>query len=84
MDSLKTENMLLNRKKQLLRVGEFKSKADAMLYFELFKANKSAAKIFENNFITPLVVSENNFFILLRQKNMDNYMEYFNEFYLFN
>ena len=84
LDSLKTENMLLNRKKQLLRVGEFKNKTEAMLYFELFKVDKSAAKIFENNFITPLVVSENNFFILLRQKNMDNYMEYFNEFYLFN
>ena len=84
LDSLKTENMLLNRKKQLLRVGEFKNKTEAMLYFELFKADKSAATIFENNFIAPLVVSENNFFILLRQKNMDNYVEYFNEFYLFN
>ena len=84
LDSLKTENMLLNRKKQLLRVGEFKNKTDAMLYFELFKVDKSAYKTLENNFITPLVVSENNFFILLRQKNMDNYMKYFNEFYLFN
>ena len=35
LDSLKTENMLLNRKKQLLRVGEFKNKTEAMLYFEL-------------------------------------------------
>ena len=84
LDSLKTENMLLNRKKQLLRVGEFKNRSDAMLYYELFHADKSSAKTFENNFITPIVVSENNFFILLRQKNMDNYMEYFNDFYLFN
>ena len=84
LDSLKIENMLLNRKKQLLRVGEFKNRSDAMLYYELFHADKSSAKTFENNFITPIVVSENNFFILLRQKNMDNYMEYFNDFYLFN
>ena len=84
LDSLKIENMLLNRKKQLLRVGGFKNRSDAMLYFDLFQDDKLSAKIFENNFITPIIVSENNFFILLRQKNMDNYMEYFNEFYLFN
>ena len=40
-----------------------------MLYYELFHADKSSAKTFENNFITPIVVSENNFYLIEAKKH---------------
>ena len=84
LDGLATTNLLLNKDAQILRVGEFKNQIQAQTYYELIQENTITQHIFKNQAIMALVISEDNFSELLRVRNINDYIEYFNKIYLLN
>ncbi|MAQ69842.1 MAG: hypothetical protein CMD23_01955 [Flavobacteriales bacterium] len=84
LDSLSTTNLLLNKDSQILRVGDFQNQIQAQTYYELIQENKTMEKVFKNQDIIPIVISEDNFAALLRERNINDYIEYFNKIYLLN
>ena len=84
LDSLSTKNLLLNKDSQILKVGDFKNQTQAQIYYELIQEHTTMKKIFKNKHIVPMVISEDNFVQLLRVRNINDYIEYFNKIYLLN
>lgn len=84
LDSLSTTNLLLNKDAQILKVGDFKNQTQAQAYYELIQENTTTQVIFKNQDIIPMVISEGNFGELLRARNINDYIEYFNKIYLLN
>lgn len=84
LDSLSITNLLLNKELQLLKVAEFKNKLQALTYYDLIQENKITEELFNNASITPLVISRDNFSELLKERNINTYIEYFNKIYLLN
>jgi len=84
LDSLETTNLLLTKSLQILRVGQFKNSETAIAYYELIKQHEITKSLITNKDIQPLIISENNYAKLLRRKNINEYIEYFNEIYLLN
>ena len=84
LDSLETINLLLTKNDQLLRVGDFKNKETAEAYYELIKNHETTKEIISNKNIQTILISENNYTKLLIRKDINEYIEYFNEIYLLN
>ncbi len=84
LDSLETENMLLTKKEQIFRVGEFPNKTKALLYYELLKEHVASKDLFSNNDMRSFVISKNNFYLFLKEKNIEEYEDYFQTIYLLN
>ncbi len=84
LDSLEITNLLLTKSLQVLRVGQFKNSENAIAYYELIKENDITKSTIENKDIRPLIISESNYTKLLRRKNINEYIEYFNKIYLLN
>ena len=84
LDSLETENLLLTKQDQIFRVGEFKDKTNALLYYEAIKENNTSKSIFQNKAVRSFVISKNNFYLLLKEKNIEEYENYFQTIYLLN
>ena len=84
LDSLLITNLLLNKELQLLKVAEFKNKLQALTYYDLIQDNEITEELFNNASITPLVISRDNFSELLKERNINTYIEYFNKIYLLN
>ena len=84
LDSLQTTNLLLDKKTQILQVSEFSNKTKALVYYELIQETKPTETLLLSGGITPLVISEENFKKLLKEKNIKPYMDYFNKIYLLN
>ena len=84
LDSLETINLLLTKNHQLLRVGDFKNKETAEAYYELIKNHETTKAIMGNENIQAIIISENNYTKLLTRKNINEYIQYFNEIYFLN
>ena len=84
LDSLQVTNLLLNKQEQILRVKEFKNKTKALAYYYLIKDDSESMKILGGSGVQMFIISQNNFIQLLRQKNINSYIEYFNTIYLLN
>ena len=85
LDSLETENMLLTKQEQIFRVGTFNNKVKALLYYESIQENTISKELFDKNkSIRSFVISKNNFYLLLKEKNIDEYEDYFQAIYLLN
>ena len=75
---------MLTKNDQLLRVGDFKNKETAEAYYELIKNHETTKEIISNKNIQTILISENNYTKLLIRKDINEYIEYFNEIYLLN
>lgn len=84
LDSLETKNLLLNRSTQLLRVASFKNKEAALAYYYLIQENEQTNKTTLSPKIKLFIISQNNYKTLLKDKNINKYLSYFNEIYLLN
>ena len=84
LDSLETVNLLLTRELQLLRVGSFKNKETASAYYNLISDHAITKETILNKNIKPFIISQNNYQKLLSRKNINEYIQYFNEIYLLN
>tara|TARA_B100001250_G_scaffold372541_1_gene358085 strand:+ start:50 stop:385 length:336 start_codon:yes stop_codon:yes gene_type:complete len=84
LDSLQVVNSLLTKDLQILRVGNFKNSETASAYYELIQENEITKSLMKNKDIEGIIISENNYTKLLRRKNINEYIQYFNEIYLLN
>ena len=84
LDSLETVNLLLTKELQLLRVGNFNNKKTASAYYSLIIEHALTKETILNKNIKPFIISKNNYQKLLSRKNINEYIQYFNEIYLLN
>ena len=84
LDSLETNNLLLNKNTQLLKVGRFKNKEKALAYQTLIQQDPLTNNTIIQAGIRLFVISEKNYKTLLKEKNINDYLSYFNEIYLLN
>jgi tetratricopeptide (TPR) repeat protein len=84
LDSLSTNNLLLTKQIQLLKVSSFENKQQAITYYELIKESIITKNVLNNNNIKAMVISQNNYGRLIKEKNINEYIKYFNEIYLLN
>jgi len=83
-DTLTTTNLLLTKDLQILKVEDFVNKESALAYYELIQESTLTKNMFNDQKITALVISENNYAQLLQKKEINKYIKYFNEIYLLN
>ena len=76
--------MLLTKQEQIFRVGDFEDKTKALLYYEAIQENNATNSLFNNNAMRSFVISKNNFYLFLKEKNIDDYDAYFQAVYLLN
>lgn len=67
---------------QVLMVKSFKSKAEAEKYYVRFISNSDFFDKLELKKYDNLYISEENFKVLLKEKNISNYFEFFTQFYI--
>jgi ribosomal protein L33 len=67
---------------QVLMVKSFKTKADAEKYYVRFISNRDFFDKLELKKYDNLFISEDNFKILLKEKDINNYFEFFTKFYI--
>ena len=72
------------KENQIIKVSSFKNKTTAMNYFSLIQSDVNTQKLFSANMLNPLVISDHNFSQLIKEKNINDYLEYFNAIYLLN
>ena len=84
LDSLEIKNLLLNKSIQLLQVSKFKNKEDALAYYYLIQESEQTKKAIMAPGIRLFIISQNNYRVLLKEKNINKYLPYFNEIYLLN
>lgn len=79
--TLKTGNLILNKEKSMLLVNEFPGKATAEGFSKLFKENVSLADNFKGEKIDVFVITEDNFDIFYRTKDVSAYLNFFEKNY---
>ena len=79
-NNLKTSNKFLNTSDQMILVKSFPNANKAMDYYLAFQVNNGRIKNYRDK--TYFVLSPNNLKELYLEKNIDNYTQFFKEFYL--
>ena len=84
LDSLEIVNLLLTKSLQLLKVQSFKSRVAAKIYYDLIKDDPYINEIVNVNKSELFIISDSNFLILIKEKDINTYRDYFNKIYLLN
>ncbi len=79
--NLKTGTLILNQTKSMLLVNEFPGKATATGFSSLFQDNVSLSDAFQGQKIDAFVITEDNFDILYKTKNVSAYLNFFEKHY---
>ena len=77
--NLKVSNTFLNTADQMLTVKHFNNSQKALDYYLTFKVNNGAIKNYRKEKF--FVITPQNFKELYLEKNTDNYLKFFKEFY---
>ena len=78
-DNLKTSSSFLNTSDQMIFVKSFKNSYDAMDYYTAFRVNKGSLDVLQSQ--KYFIITADNLKELYLEKKVDNYENYFNEFY---
>lgn len=78
---LRTTSILFNRDHQLVSVKVFDDKAKAMDYHQAFRENKDMLSEVNGEGFTLFVISYTNYATFYRERNVDEYMAFFNAKY---
>lgn len=82
MDGLKTESYFLDSDNQIIKVSSFSSMNDAMDYYNAVSINSEEMQTVHEIELIYFAISDSNFSFLFSDKNVDDYLEFFNENYL--
>ena len=63
-------------------MAKCKNKDEALVYYQQITETAELKEMFDSGIALPLVISENNYAQLLRHKDIQEYIDYFNEIYL--
>ncbi|MGV6860902.1 MAG: type IX secretion system periplasmic lipoprotein PorW/SprE [Putridiphycobacter sp.] len=80
--NLKLQNSILDQQNQTLVVTPFQNKDKAYNYYKAFVSTPAKEKL--NNTATEFdnfVISQSNYLLLLKNKNLEDYLKFFNENY---
>lgn len=80
--TLKTGNLILHKDKSMLLISEFPGKATAISFSTLFEESISLSNMFKGEKIDFFVITENNFDILYKTKDVSAYLNFFEKYYL--
>ena len=79
---LQVSNLLLNKNTQIIKVAKFNNKNQAMDYFNEIQAYDKWVDFTNTQKINILLISNNNFVRLFKEKELSTYQKYFSEKYL--
>jgi tetratricopeptide (TPR) repeat protein len=79
-DNLKTSNTFLNTSDQMIFVKSFKNLTEAMDYFTAFRVNKGPVSNLKQQ--KYFIITADNLTELYREKKVDNYEIFFNDYYI--
>lgn len=79
--NLKTGTLILSDEKSMLLVNEFSEKKPAQNFLELFKNQVSLKDLFKGERFDTFVISEDNFDILYKTKDVSAYLNFFENNY---
>jgi hypothetical protein len=73
---------LINRNFQIILVKDFKRQDYSLEYFEVFKANTGLLESINTSGYRSFTITTENYISLFKNKEMDSYIEWFEEVYL--
>ena len=79
---LNMDAVVLDKENQMISVKKFKSRQEAMNYYNAFQVNKEKLGDINNEDFSKFVISSNNFTIFYKDKNVENYRQFFETNYL--
>ncbi len=79
---LEINNLLLNKKTQIIKVSNFKNSAEALSYYESTFNDPDWIDLYNQKGIDKMIISKANFLNLLKEKTTQDYKIYFQEKYL--
>ncbi len=79
--NLKTGNLILNEGFSLVLVNRFGSKAESMDFFKDFTKNGPTLPELENMSYEKFVITEDNFQIFYQTKKIEDYKQFFEDYY---
>lgn len=79
--TLKTGNLILDQKKSMLLVNDFPGKGSAEGFSKMFKDNISLSDTFKGEKIELFVITEDNFDIFYKTKDVSAYLNFFEKHY---
>lgn len=80
--NLKINSILLDKNSTMIIVKSFSDAASAMNYYHSILLDKDVLSDVNPNGITPMVISRTNYLQFYKAKDLDSYMNFFNENYL--
>jgi outer membrane protein assembly factor BamD (BamD/ComL family) len=80
-ENLKTGTLKLDESKAIVLVDHFKDQQDALLYYDLWKANNTVATENPSFKFDTFVISKNNFDVLYKTKELDTYKTFYSRHY---
>lgn len=79
---LTISNIFLDNNRQIITVTHFENKAKAMLYYKSIKTNKDIFSKYAPADYSQFVISVDNYPNMYKNKDVENYLEFFNKNYL--
>ncbi len=79
---LKVNSIVLGPKKQIITVGNFGNKDDAMNYYELIKKDEYVISNLNPENYNLFVISAGNYPVFYKSKDTEQYMKFFVKYYL--
>lgn len=79
--TLKTGNLILDQKKSMILVNEFPGKATAEGFASMFEQRVSLSEAFKGEKIDVFVITEDNFDIFYKTKDISAYLNFFEKHY---
>ena len=80
--NLRVTANLINRNFQIILVKDFKRQDYSLEYFDVFQANTSMLEAINSSGYRSFTITTENYISLFKNKEMDSYIEWFEEVYL--
>lgn len=81
-DSLKTSTLILDDNLAMILVSDFAGKETAMAYYDRFAAADPVNEPIRNSKFYKFVITKDNFNIFYQSKDLDTYLQFFDNHYL--
>ena len=82
LEKLNITNILFNNNIQMITVSNFKNKETGMIYFNTVEKNNNLNTTLQKLNANKFIISAENYSIFYKQKDIENYKQFFNKNYL--
>lgn len=82
LDNLTISSVILNNKFQIINISSFNNSIKAFDYYLLFKDNEYVFSDVDKSDYDIFIVSKENYKILYKEKNIEQYKRFFDKYYL--